>query len=406
MATLLQATLLSLLLLLPLIQVSVPVESQKVLDKNALNLWAHHSLGWPTSLAAANQTIGSSQLKAGRFEPARTGHRSKRSAATSRAALGAKGKTSGNRLPWTSASRFSKAPSRTQLRTGESSNVRRARTSQPVSPRANVRAQRQASTSQAAAAAATTTTTSDAGSAQKCALVLQRTYVRKLTDNDIEETASPVSSLEPTGRIERVCIKFEHVDQAIGEAKRRLRFEASEELLAAAQSIEPPTPIISQLGELNQETSRILAQRFDLSPDEILNGLPLIDMSRTNFWPICPLMVKPIQCDATGRFRSFTGHCNNLQQPSWGAAQTPFVRFLAPKHPDGIEQDRVSALDGSALPPPRLVTSQVHRDSDQPSGDLSLLIMVWGQIIDHDVAQAAPPRGKWVAVFCFCFILF
>lgn len=233
---------------------------------------------------------------------------------------------------------------------------------------------------------------------RKCALILQRTYVRKLTAaNEIESESldQDMVPVEPTGRMEQVCLTYDDVNKAIEEAKRLRAFKLTNELMEAVESIEPLPPFIAQLGELNQEVTKILTAKFDLSPDEILNGLPLIDMSRTNFWPICPLMVKPIQCDSTGRFRSFTGHCNNLNNPIWGAAQTPFVRYLAPKHPDGIEQDRVSALDASPLPAPRLVTSRVHRDVDRPSSDLSLLIMVWGQFVDHDVAQAAPPRSKY-----------
>lgn len=241
------------------------------------------------------------------------------------------------------------------------------------------------------------------GIQSKCALILQRTYVKKVSsskqaenggnDYDSNQDESNFSErLLPTGKREQVCITYKDVNDAIAAAKQNRRFKPVPQ--SELDSIEPSAPVIAELGELNQEVTRLLAERFDLSLDEILNGLPLIDMSRTDFWRICPLMVKPVVCDASGRFRSFTGHCNNLKNPAWGAANTPFVRYLAPKHPDGIHKDRVSALDGSPLPSPRLITSIVHRDHDQPSGDLSLLIMVWGQIIDHDVAQAAPPRGK------------
>lgn len=240
-------------------------------------------------------------------------------------------------------------------------------------------------------------------SQKKCALILQRTYVRKVSanlqtasdsmDSDLEPNTVDSDQLQPTGKQERICITYEDVNEAIRQAKVVRGFTSVAEDQVA--SIEPRPPVIAELGELNQEVTKILSQRFDLSPDEILNGLPLIDMSRTDFWPICPLMVKPIRCDPTGRFRSFTGHCNNLKNAAWGAAQTPFVRYLAPRHPDGIQAERSSVVDGSPLPSPRLVTSTVHRDNDQPSGDLSLLIMVWGQIIDHDVALAAPPRGKF-----------
>lgn len=230
-------------------------------------------------------------------------------------------------------------------------------------------------------------------SSSKCALILQRTYVKKSSaePDDPSNSIEGEPQLEPTGKKERICITYNDINKAIGEAKQRRAFGSvpAEEV----NSIEPRVPIIAELGELNQEVTRILALRFDLSPDEILNGLALVDMSRTDFWPLCPLMVRPVECDPTGRFRSFTGHCNNLNHPAWGAAQTPFVRYLAPRHPDGIQAERASSLDGSRLPSPRLVTSMVHRDHDQPSADLSLMIMVWGQIIDHDVALAAPPRG-------------
>lgn len=265
--------------------------------------------------------------------------------------------------------------------------VRSSRTGEQPVPRASALQAQQESSSQQTDA--------------KCALILQRTYVKKVTNEGSSSTVDSLTGgndldssnqLMATGKRERVCITYKEVNKAIALAKQRRQFTQVNE--DEINSIEPSVPVIAELGELNQEVTKILQHKFDLSPDEILNGLTLIDMSRTDFWPICPLMVRPVRCDPTGRFRSFTGHCNNLRQPAWGAAQTPFVRYLAPKHPDGIQQERASVVDGSPLPSPRLVTSIVHRDHDQPSSDLSLLIMVWGQVIDHDVALAAPPRGK------------
>lgn len=246
----------------------------------------------------------------------------------------------------------------------------------------------------------------------KCGLILQRTYVRRTgqsrdlyfetIDNvnvDIENLDSNGNSsvFQATDKKERICITYGHINAAVAEAKQRRKFQGLSE--DQVNSIEPKVPIVAQLGELNQEITKILSTQFDLSHDEIQRGLPMIDMSRTDLWPQCPLMVRPVECDPTGRFRSFTGHCNNLKNPTWGAAQTPFVRFIErAHHPDGIQEERRSVLDDSPLPSPRLVTSIVHRDHDQPSGDLSLLIMVWGQIIDHDLALAAPPRGKFIII--------
>ena len=197
-------------------------------------------------------------------------------------------------------------------------------------------------------------------------------------------------------------------------------------------TLEPPLKSIEMSGELSLSVTRILAEQFELSPDEILNGLPLMDMSRTNLWPECPAHVKPMPC-VVSRYRTFTGHCNNLKNPSWGAAFTPFVRYLPPvyangKHTSklilisfllescfyellksyeatlsndllsclGIDAPRASVVDGSALPSPRLITQAVHRDHDHPQGHLSILLMSWGQFIDHDLTLAAPPRGQLI----------
>lgn len=171
-------------------------------------------------------------------------------------------------------------------------------------------------------------------------------------------------------------------------------------------------------------TTQILADQFDLSNDELLNGLPLIDMSKTKFWPMCPLLVKQreLRCHLD-RFRSFTGHCNNLKHPTWGAAMTPFARYLPPMHPDGIWAPRRSLVSeltfqldtaggGASLPPPhfdapgaqqvapgelppaRLVSALVHRDVELASHDLSILFMSWGQLLDHDMTRAAQPPSS------------
>lgn len=60
----------------------------------------------------------------------------------------------------------------------------------------------------------------------------------------------------------------------------------------------------------------------------------------------------------------------------------------------GIQAPRVSIVDGSELPSPRLVTSTVHKDYNDPDSKLSIMLMSWGQFIDHDFTLAASPRGN------------
>lgn len=150
----------------------------------------------------------------------------------------------------------------------------------------------------------------------ECALILRRTYVRP------KET-----SVIGTGE---VCIGYSDVNDAIRQAKVNKNYIRPSDM----DSLEPEISSIDTTGELALETSRILMDKFKLSPDEVLNGLPLIDMSKTSMWSECPSNVKPYVCTAE-RFRTYTGHCNNLKHPSWGASYTPFVRYMPPVYGNG-----------------------------------------------------------------------
>lgn len=47
------------------------------------------------------------------------------------------------------------------------------------------------------------------------------------------------------------------------------------------------------------------------------------------------------------------------------------------------------ARDGSPLPGPRQVSVRIFQDRDRPSEIHTLLLMIWGQFIDHDVTRTA-----------------
>lgn len=59
---------------------------------------------------------------------------------------------------------------------------------------------------------------------------------------------------------------------------------------------------------------------------------------------------------------------------------------------DGLRKAR----DGGDLPNPRAISNFIHRDFDEASPRLTILVMSWGQFIDHDLTLAAPPRGTYL----------
>lgn len=233
----------------------------------------------------------------------------------------------------------------------------------------------------------------------QCALILKRTYILKnnpanndewgdkFVFNDIDNDSS-----EKKVHKSDLCIKHSDVDKAIEEAKHKIKFEKPDDL----DSLEVSEKSIAAIAELNLATGQVLTKKFDLSHDEILNALPMIDMSSSKFYwkDLCPKHIRSMICTKS-RYRTITAHCNNLKHPSWGAAKTPYSRYLPPDYADGLTLPRASK-SGEPLPSARLITSIVHRDADEPSNDYSAAFASWGQLLNHDVTRHAVGEGKYI----------
>lgn len=98
-----------------------------------------------------------------------------------------------------------------------------------------------------------------------------------------------------------------------------------------------------------------------------------------------------LKCNPHERFRSIDGTCNNLKNPNWGAALTPFVRIESADYADDLSEPRKSQSN-KALPNARDVSRKVHgSNADRTNPDsktLSHLAMIWGQFLDHDITLA------------------
>ena len=85
------------------------------------------------------------------------------------------------------------------------------------------------------------------------------------------------------------------------------------------------------------------------------------------------------------------GSCNNLDNPLWGASNTPFQRTLLPVYSDGVFKPKV-AKSGDSLPSARLVSINIVPDVDAPSELDTHNVMQWGQFVDHDITHTPPFR--------------
>lgn len=189
------------------------------------------------------------------------------------------------------------------------------------------------------------------------------------------------------GSTSSICITQHDVDEAIEEAKASLGGYVPKEIYTANSEL--PRPMhVTVVAEIITQATRILANRFKLPESSILYDLPALDLTKSAaIDKICPVFLKPtVKCEHS-KFRTLTGFCNNLQYQSWGSSRSAMVRFLAPDYYDSISLPR-RAYDGSPLPSARVVSFVVHQDPQEYDKYHTMLSVVWGQFIDHDMTLA------------------
>uniref|UniRef100_A0A672KEK5 Eosinophil peroxidase-like n=1 Tax=Sinocyclocheilus grahami TaxID=75366 RepID=A0A672KEK5_SINGR len=109
------------------------------------------------------------------------------------------------------------------------------------------------------------------------------------------------------------------------------------------------------------------------------------------------------------RYRTITGHCNNRENPQWGAANTPYARWLSPEYEDPQGAPRgwnpQHTYHNHTLPPVRVQDSlrkqkevlYTHNENISLDMSLSHLLVEWGQWIDHDLTLT--PQSPSTAAF-------
>lgn len=133
----------------------------------------------------------------------------------------------------------------------------------------------------------------------------------------------------------------------------------------------------------NIAASVILMKQFKLSKEQGGFALPQFGIQNTVIQDTCP--EEPI-CPDT-KYRVMNATCNNRRNKSWGQAETAFQRILPPAYDDGLNAPRSKTKSGNPLPSPRAISSEVIIDRDNLYDNFTLLIMQWGQFLDHDITH-------------------
>ncbi|XP_022239909.1 peroxidase-like isoform X2 [Limulus polyphemus] len=106
-------------------------------------------------------------------------------------------------------------------------------------------------------------------------------------------------------------------------------------------------------------------------------------------------------CQPNFPYRRIDGRCNNLQHTEAGSAFTPYRRLLPPDYADGVSQPR-TGLHGHPLPSSRLITSKMLAVKKKPDCNCTLITMLMGLFVDHDLTNTATSEGKDGSVVTCC----
>ncbi|CAL4155757.1 unnamed protein product, partial [Meganyctiphanes norvegica] len=142
---------------------------------------------------------------------------------------------------------------------------------------------------------------------------------------------------------------------------------------------------LNDAAQLFLETTKSLVVNNRLSNEEGGHGLRSVSVRQSQLRDLCP---KEERCSSGLKYRTPEGHCNNLQQTTWGKANMPYQRVALPTYDDGVSSPRTRAADGSELPNVRDLANSVLVDNDLPDQKYTLSLMQWGQFVDHDIAHS------------------
>eukprot|EP00095_Tigriopus_kingsejongensis_P000004 maker-scaffold342_size201858-snap-gene-0.19 protein:Tk00004 transcript:maker-scaffold342_size201858-snap-gene-0.19-mRNA-1 annotation:"PREDICTED: myeloperoxidase-like" len=110
-------------------------------------------------------------------------------------------------------------------------------------------------------------------------------------------------------------------------------------------------------------------------------------------FPVCSSEVREMTCDPRAAYRPLSGRCNNLARPNQGKHLIPLRRYFGPMYDDGVARPKIRSVTGSPLPNVRSISALVHHNASNLDSRYTLVLMQWGQFLDHDITSTPMIRG-------------
>lgn len=111
---------------------------------------------------------------------------------------------------------------------------------------------------------------------------------------------------------------------------------------------------------------------------------------------LCDNPAGKLVCDRHAKYRTADGTCNNIEHPTWGSSMSPQLRLTPPMYDDGTASPRQTGKEGEPLASPRLISNIIFSSADLPprNDNLTMMVMQWGQFIDHEFVRTPTFKGE------------
>ena len=183
--------------------------------------------------------------------------------------------------------------------------------------------------------------------------------------------------------------------ETLAQGKARLLYEdmvhrAEKKILASRRIVNS-----ASLEKDTEAMAEALATELLHTPGSLLTKEEIAKMYEASE---CAETVHTPDCSNQKIYRTADGTCNNRNNPTYGAANTPYERLILPQYEDGISTPRgwlqstgSSLYAGPFSPPnpsPRVVSTGVITRDLESGSPYTHILMQWGQFMDHDLDLA------------------
>ncbi|CAK9300561.1 unnamed protein product [Gordionus sp. m RMFG-2023] len=197
------------------------------------------------------------------------------------------------------------------------------------------------------------------------------------------------------------------INNVIDESMRRVEEMAQKELKAVLFITNPNTggaEIIEnmkiKMGFVSTMAAdglkKLMQQHQTMDKNTLAEYLHSLDLNSTVMESECPYNYDPMRserkCSFDQPYREIDGFCNNIKYPFRGSSNYPAQRFIPADYGDGLNEPRRS-VKGEELPNARIISNAVLQTNPKNHSTVTNMMMIFGLLMDHEVAFASSPTG-------------